>query len=265
MVFATGSAGGRRGDGGGALRLGCRRGEVGGVVVGVGPGARSGWRRWCWSGRVRERCPRRRSRCAVTDEVDDRRVVRRARWPWRQVHHARAARHGEGARRVGCGQGARRGGAGRLGDQLLPVCRDAAGQRGDAADVVPAAQRCCTLRPSRDRRSRGVLQLDEVVGVRRAGVPAAAVHLADDEPRAARRGRRDEGERRGDERESHGGGGPGRGPAEGEGRVTLFLLRGEVVPEPGRPPARCSAQPGGVCVAISRDEDPRSVPIRTER
>ena len=35
---------------------------------------------------------------------------------------------------------------------------------------------------------------------------------------------------------------------EWEGRVTLILLRGAVVPEPGRPPERCSAQPGGVCV-----------------
>ena len=48
--------------------------------------------------------------------------------------------------------------------------------------VVPAAEAYCTLHPvSADAGAAGIEQLDEVVLERRAGVAAAAVHLADDE------------------------------------------------------------------------------------
>src|SRR4029079_13132713 len=102
--------------------------------------------------------------------------------------------HGQRAGRVGRGQ--RRGGraAGGLGHQELAVRRDRAAQRGGRGRRTGGGAVLHAQARQRDRGAGGVLQLDEVVGVRRAGGAAASVDLADHQPGRAGRGRRDGGE-----------------------------------------------------------------------
>src|SRR6478735_2041897 len=138
-------------------------------------------------------------------------------------------------------------GVGRAPDGVAPAasatryfpCAGTLPDRAVAADVVPAAERYCTLRPVTGIAAAVVFWssmkslvygapvfppppytslMTSPVLLAEAGVTRARGAATSASPTAV----------------------AVRAVAQrkGEGRVTLFLLRGEVVPEPGRPPAR---------------------------
>ena len=199
---------------GAARRGGGRRGEVGGVVVGV---ART---------RPVRRGGRRQRRCrvalahdgaAVSDQIDDggvrgavgRGLAGQGGGRADQRHGAVDGAHVRPAAGLARRQVGARGAGRSLGDQVGVPGRDRAGQRRDV--------------PARGRRGRGgevlhrpaaqilgrpaVGELDEVVAIAGAGRAAAAtaVHLVEDD-RAGRRGR-GRGDQSGDGAARHGGDG----------------------------------------------------------
>ena len=196
-----------------------RGGEVGGVVVGVhAVGAGHGLRV-----RIRRRASGGRGLVGVGGAVAE------------QVHEPvgtghRASGGGQGllavgehdrpgdARRVERGGevgGGQRGTAARVGpalDQEVAARGDGPGQRHRAGDGSGAGRGAVLQGPAGEvhRLDRGVVELDELVGVDGVGRAAVGVGLVDDHVRPVRGGVHGHGQRRGEQ-------GRGQSPAQGQG------------------------------------------------